>query len=247
MGLRTEMQRQGDWLFRWRSFLPLLFVPPLIVAIHDMHWPLGSHEAHQKWEIACLTISFLGLAVRVMTVGCTPKNTSGRNTKDGQVAESLNTSGIYSVVRHPLYVGNFLIGLGAVMLPMQWWVVGVYTLSFWLYYERIMMAEEAFLRHKFGDAYDRWVAATPAFIPNPRLWRAPNLSFSPRNALKREYTALTLAVLLHVVIEVGEHLVIDRRLTLEPRWVVILASTLAVYFGLRFLKKHTALLQVEGR
>ena len=34
------------------------------------------------------------------------KNTSGRNTHD-QVADSLNTSGIYSIVRHPLYVGNF--------------------------------------------------------------------------------------------------------------------------------------------
>jgi protein-S-isoprenylcysteine O-methyltransferase Ste14 len=124
MGLRAEMQRQGDWLFRWRSFLPLLFVPPLVVAVHDMHWPLGSHEAHQKWEIVCLAVSLLGLAIRVLTVGCTPKNTSGRNTKDGQVAESLNTSGVYSVVRHPLYLGNFLIGVGAVMLPMEWWVGG---------------------------------------------------------------------------------------------------------------------------
>lgn len=124
---------------------------------------------------------------------------------------------------------------------------GVYTLSFWLYYERIMMAEEAFLRGKFGAEYDRWAAETPAFVPNPWLWRRSTLPFSIRNSLKREYTALTLAVLLHVAVEVGEHLVIDHRLALEPRWTTILASTLAVYFGLRFLKKHTTVLRVEGR
>jgi protein-S-isoprenylcysteine O-methyltransferase Ste14 len=247
MGLQTELRRQGDWLFRWRSYVPIAFVVPMGFALYDMQWPFGSHALHQGWEFVCLGVSFLGLAVRVFTIGRTPKNTSGRNTKDGQIAESLNTSGIYSTVRHPLYLGNFLIGLGAVLLPLEWWVVGIYCLMFWLYYERIMLAEESFLRSKFGDEFNVWVAKTPAFVPNPMLWRPPSLPFSWRNALKREYTALMLAVLLHVVIEVFEHLVIDHRLMLEPRWIAILATATLFYVGLRFLKKHTIVLQVEGR
>ncbi|MGB8874133.1 MAG: hypothetical protein WCC75_12145, partial [Desulfobaccales bacterium] len=43
--------------------------------------------------------------------GLPPRGTSGRNTQ-GQVAETLNTTGIYSLVRNPLYLGNFLIWLG---------------------------------------------------------------------------------------------------------------------------------------
>ena len=60
-------------------------------------------------------MSFFGLGIRVFTVGFTPKNTSGRNTAE-QIADVLNTSGIYSMVRHPLYVGNFFMWLGIGLL-----------------------------------------------------------------------------------------------------------------------------------
>ena len=87
-----------------------------------------------------------------------------RNTH-GQKAEELNTTGVYSIVRHPLYVGNYLIGLGVTLVWLNWWVPVVYTLCFWVYYERIMVAEERFLEQKFGDSFRQWAASTPAFVP----------------------------------------------------------------------------------
>lgn len=92
----------------------------------------------------------------MITVGYTPKKTSGRNTKKGQVADYLNTKGMYSIVRNPLYLGNFFMGLGIFLFLCIWWVEFIYTLVFMLYYERIIFAEEQFLVKKFKQQYMEW-------------------------------------------------------------------------------------------
>ena len=56
--------------------------------------------------------------------------------------------------------------LGAALLIANAWFVVVFILVYWVYYERIMYAEEQFLRRKFGTVYTDWAAHTPAFIPS---------------------------------------------------------------------------------
>ena len=246
MGIGSEIVRQGNWLFRWRSYLPLAVLVPLGIGVATMKWPFGSYRVHEYWEFLSLVVSLLGVAMRVITVAHTPRGTSGRNTH-GQVAESLNTTGVYSMVRHPLYVGNFLIGLGVFLIPMEGWLVAIYTLSFCIYYERIMAAEEHFLRGKFGAAFNEWAVRTPAFVPNPRLWTRPALPFSLRNVLKREYTAFGLTILCHAMVETMEHVVIDHTFPIEPVWAGMLGATGVIYVVLRALKRNTHLLQADGR
>lgn len=150
-------------------------------------------------------------------------------------------------MRHPLYVGNYLIGLGVALVWFNWWVPLVYTLLFWLYYERIMIAEERFLEHEFGDDFRQWAASTPAFIPRFSLWRRPSLPFSLRTILRREYSGLMLLVLLHSGIEVMEHVWLEGRPRFGPDWTITLVVATAVYATLRLLKKRTHLLTVPGR
>jgi hypothetical protein len=40
MPLREELERQGNWLFRRRAFLPLLGAPILALAFHQVLYPL---------------------------------------------------------------------------------------------------------------------------------------------------------------------------------------------------------------
>ena len=80
------------------------------------------------------------------------------------MADSLNTTGIYSLVRHPLYLGNFLMWLGVSLLTCHAGFILLFVLAYWLYYERIMFAEEQFLRRKFGKRYLTWANRTPAII-----------------------------------------------------------------------------------
>src|SRR5690349_5318517 len=190
MPLREEFVTTGEWLFRWRSYLPVVLLVP-VVAVTWARGHTGLRPVPDRTGDAfCLAVAMLGVVVRGIAIGSAPAGTSGRNTAEGQVASTVNTTGMYSVVRHPLYLGNFLNWMGVALFPRSGWLAVVIALAFWLYYERIMFAEEEFLRGKFGDAYERWAAETPAFLPDPRRWRAPTLPFSGRNVLKREYSAV---------------------------------------------------------
>jgi len=129
MALREKFESQGNWLFRRRSFLPLLGAPLVVLAFQHFSYPYGSHILDLMWEMLCLGVSLFGLAIRVWAVGCIPRRTSGRNTRKGQVANLLNTTGVYSVVRHPLYLGNFFMVLGPAMFFRLWWFALLYVFA----------------------------------------------------------------------------------------------------------------------
>ncbi|TWU24575.1 methyltransferase family protein [Bythopirellula polymerisocia] len=241
MGLRKELEVSGNWLFRFRSFVPLLFLIPFLVKMSSYHFPWGSNGLHEVMHIVSMAVVFSGLAIRALVAGYAPDGTSGRNTRQ-QVAQNINTTGLYSVVRHPLYVGNFLMWGGIVVFCLDAWLILVFCLGFWLYYERIMFAEESFLRQKFGEQFTQWAARTPAFLPRLSNWVAPSRPFSWRRVLRQEYTSFFLAVVALFGEEILEHLALDHRLVFEPEWVAFLGLGAIVYLVLRHLKKHTSLL-----
>lgn len=246
MSSRTTSAKIGNWLFRWRSYLPLLLLAIVIPAMRGFSYPFGSHAYDRAWEMLCLAVSLLGLALRAHTIGCAPAGTSGRNTRR-QVAESLNTTGMYSLTRNPLYLGNYLMVLGVVMFTRSWWPVLIYVAVYFLYYKMIIAAEEEFLRDKFGNKYEAYARRTPLFIPNLLLWRKPEVSFSFRNVLKREYSGLFGIVASFTALELLADYVAERRFVLDPLWTVIFTCGLALYLTFRTLKKKTRVLHVSGR
>jgi protein-S-isoprenylcysteine O-methyltransferase Ste14 len=242
MGMREEFERTGRWLFRRRGYLPLLLFPMLLLAAAGARSAQGGFA----WDALCIAVALGGLAVRVATAGLVPRDTSCRNTGRPQ-AEALNTTGPYSVVRHPLYLGNFLMWLGVALFTTAWWAPVIVSLVFWLYYERIMFAEEEFLRRRFGTEYAAWAERTPAFLPRPGGWRAPGASFSLLTVLRREHSSLLALIASLTAIEVARALGSTGRLSLDPRWGTALAATVALCLAVRTLKHRTRLLHVEGR
>jgi len=95
MALVHEFEKSGNWLFRRRSWLPAILVIAGIIVLYLTNRQAILYDSTE--ELAFLGISLLGEAVRIITVGFAPRGTSGRNTAAGQVADELNTSGIYSV------------------------------------------------------------------------------------------------------------------------------------------------------
>lgn len=243
--LRDEFEREGNWLFRWRSYVPLLLAVVLFSALSGFHYPFGSHYLDTVWDLICYTLSLFGLAIRVMTVGFVPRDTSGRNTS-GQVAVRLNTSGMYSLMRHPLYFGNFWMWFGASLFPRVWWSPVLVSVFFLVVYERIMFAEERFLSEKFGDQYLEWSSRTSAFWPRLKTWRPPEYPFSLRAVLRRENSSLLAVTTVFFVLEVVSTVVVERHFELDPVWTAIFGIALGVYAALKVLKK-LKLLNEPGR
>jgi len=248
MPLPEELERQGRWLFRRRSYLPLLLLPVLILALRDSDFveKLLGDAGQSIYHGLCITISAVGLAIRCYVVGTTPKGTSGRN-REAQRAESLNTTGMYSIVRHPLYVANFVIFLGIALFPGVWWFVVIFGLAFWLYYERIIFAEEEFLRGKFGEAFEKWAEKTPAFVPNFKSWKRPDLPVEFRTILQREYSGFFAIIAAFAVLKILQGIFARRRLELDLGWIVAFVAGLLIFLTLRALRKKTKIFEVEGR
>ena len=249
MAMIEELERSGNWLFRGRSYFPLALYALMAVVI-GMQWDPLFQSFDLLSAIACIAISMLGLIIRALTIGYTPRGTSGRNTKAGQVAEVLNTKGMYSLVRHPLYLGNFFMWLGIMIYVGNVWFTVVCCLLYWLYYERIMFAEEAFLRVKFGQAYLDWSVDVPSFWPRNLKWVAPDVEFSLRNVLKREYNGFFAVFLSLAMVSAGKtymHITQDWDAVLHPFWQAALMGSFAIFFLLRSLKRYSRVLHVEGR
>lgn len=246
MALREEFRKSGEWLFRWRSYLPLLLIALFLLTLASLRHPYGSSSAGGGWENFCLAVSFLGLGLRFFTGGYVPEGTSGRNTK-GQVAQVLNTTGAYSLVRHPLYLGNFLIWLGISLFLGVWWFSLIIILILWLYYERIMFAEEEFLQEKFGAAFTEWAGQTPAFIPEFGHWLKPNLPFSWKTAIRKEYSGFFAMMAVFTLLKIAGELFSRGRLGLDRQWAIMFGGSLIIYLGVRYLKKRTDWLKVAGR
>lgn len=149
-----------------------MVLPLLLLALPEswrVEQALGDARSRMI-EWAAIAVGLSGLALRCVTVAFAPEGTSSRDTR-GFRAPSLNSTGTYSLVRHPLYLGGGLMWLGVAMSLGVWWLVLLVALAYWLYVERLMLVEENFLDEQFGEQFRRWAAQTPAFIPSLSGWR----------------------------------------------------------------------------
>lgn len=248
MTLSEELVKSGNWLFRWRSYFPLLLLPVLFAALRESDyfertWGSGVEGV---WEGFCLSVSMAGLLVRCLVAGYVPARTSGRNARK-QVAGALNTTGAYSTVRHPLYLGNFFVFMGIAIFVQVWWFAVICLLSFWLYYEKIMLAEEEFLRGKFGVEFTAWAEKTPAFVPRPWLWRKPGLGFSFKSVVSRESNTLFMVFASFCAVDILADIFEERLFEAKPFWLASAAASFLFYLSAVYLKKRTRLLAVKHR
>ncbi len=245
MALVHEFENSGNWLFKRRSWLPVIMVAAGIIMMY-----LGNRQAiifDLRDELIFLGVSIFGQIIRIITVGFAPKNTSGRNTVNGQIADELNVTGIYSILRHPLYLGNFFMWLGPVLFLRSFMFTVTFGFLYWLYYERIMFAEEQFLRRKFGEIYDKWSEKVSPFIPFSFRFIPAKLPFSVRNVLKREYNSFINIFVIFTLLDLFRNYFLSERIYLTDMWIWLSASAFVIWLVVRTIHKSTQWLEVDGR
>lgn len=245
MALVHEFEKSGNWLFKRRSWLPVVLIIAGIMVLYLTNRQAILYDSTEEWIF--LGISLFGEAIRIYTVGYAPGNTSGRNTVTGQIADELNTTGIYSLVRHPLYVGNFFMWLGPVLFVRTVVFVIIFILVYWLYYERIMFAEEQFLRSKFGDEYDKWSEKIKAVIPRFKGFVKPSLPFSFKSVLKREYNSFINIFIIFVALDMFRNYFVSERIYITPTWLYLGMPAGLIWVAVRLIHKKTGWLEESGR
>ena len=149
-------------------------------------------------------------------------------------------------MRHPLYLANFVIFFGFLLVTGNLWIVLAGSLVFYMYYERIALAEEEFLLERFGARYLAWANVTP-LLPRLRSWRAPELPFCWRSAVRREYRTLCSTLLAFALLDEVEDAVTHGRIGLEPPLVLLVAFAGLAFLLIRLARQHTRWLHAPER
>lgn len=257
MALIDSFEKNGNILFKYRGQIPafifILGLPFLYITYFTSYYTVFYGNQNKSFwisiAIVSIFISMLGVIVRAYTIGTTPRGTSGRNTKH-QIADKLNTTGIYSIVRHPLYLGNYLMWAGLLAFTANISLFIIASLVFWLYYERIMFTEERFLEKQFGERYMQWSLTVPAFIPAFRQFRKGNISFSFKSVLRREYSGIFAIIFCFAIIDYLRYAAyVYQKGILKPDWtrtsLYCLLCAIVIILILRTLKHHTTLLNPD--
>ncbi len=123
-----------------------------------------------------------------------------------------------------------------------------FILAYWLYYERIMYAEEQFLRKKFGENYTNWASNVPAFIPKITGFTKPKYPFSIKKVLKKEKNGVAALFGLFWLFEyIGNYAESGRTELQKSNWFWAFVISAVVYLILKLIKSNTKILDEEGR
>ena len=127
---------------RYRQFIGIAFVVLVTVAGHP--------TTGFFWMGAVLVCC--GIAVRLWASGHIKKN------------KVLATDGPYQYVRHPLYVGNILLGCGFCLSSGLWWSGPLFILILLVFYPQAIQREDDKLHHLFKEDWENWRKQTPALL-----------------------------------------------------------------------------------
>ncbi len=185
-----RMVRFGDFVFRHRDRLPVPFILIAVLVLVFTRPSFTSSQSRLFLLIAGGLVILAGESVRIWAVGY-----SGGTTRSLKlIADRLVREGPYSLVRNPLYLGNFLIALGFSIMANAVVVIPLVIVYFVIEYYPIVVREEHFLLEKFGDDYRRYLNDVPRFFP--KSLRAMKAAYNP-SALKGErWTVLGIAGML---------------------------------------------------
>jgi protein-S-isoprenylcysteine O-methyltransferase Ste14 len=182
-----ELARSGKFLFVIRG----VFIYAVIAIAIAIMWfnqdlgPFADALQDKLWWLAGVAVASAGAVIRIFTSGWAALGTSGRVKAAAEAAE-LNTTGPYSLVRNPLYVGRIVNYTGMAMLSGSWAFAAITFLLSVLIYERVSIYEEEFLRGKFGQAHADWAKDVPALLPRLSGWVKPKYKFWWKRMIWRE-------------------------------------------------------------
>lgn len=224
----------GNFFFKYRNLLFILLYGLLFLPSPELFTEHIFHADYKIWPLIIgLFVTVLGQAIRGATIGLAYIVRGGKDKK--VYAEHLVSTGIFSHCRNPLYVGNILMLLGVGILANSMIYVAIIMPLFLFIYQAIVLAEENFLRGKFGADFDAYCTKVNRWIPSLKGLGATfsSMEFNWKRWVLKEYTTqfIWLAGIALLVIRLYQ---IEDVMTNSLYAVIVLAIGYAL---VRYLKK----------
>jgi len=121
-----------------------------------LHNPVVQWLVYAGWSILAVGLVFIFLPMVVL-------RSKGRPEKDKDFTHTTTIvdSGIYVIIRHPLYLGWLLMYVAVILFSQHWLIVIMGILGIVCMY-LISRQEDLRLIEKFGDTYERYMKSVPA-------------------------------------------------------------------------------------
>ncbi len=130
----------------------------------------------------------VGMVLRTLSSGTIKKN------------EILTDTGPYTMCRHPLYLGSFLISAGLVIISQSIFILTYFLIFFPITYIPTIFKEEKFLADKFGKAHLIYKKQTSLFVPDIRKFNLQNFSWKRVKENKEHINWLVILFLITVAL-----------------------------------------------
>ncbi len=218
-------------------FVPLLF---LIASTTEFRFRLG------------IAVVFLGELIRLWAngyVGHVKVNISSPE-RQGRKIGRLITGGPYAYVRHPLYFGSFLIGLGVCVVAGRLWIAVLALGLLFIVYRQKIRHEEVLLLNEWGEEYERYRRAIPTYVPTWRRYPSAHGRWSWQGiAASKELKTVVWVFAISVLLYFREELVQEHELFASNKWVkhTALAIVLVVLVASDGLSELTRRLRARAR
>jgi protein-S-isoprenylcysteine O-methyltransferase Ste14 len=225
----------GNFFFKYRNWV---FIP-MYLALFLPSPDLLSGEQRIWLILAGLFVTISGQVIRCATIGLAYIDRGGKDKK--VYASRLVTEGIFNHCRNPLYIGNILKLVGIGILSNSLLFVVFFIPVFLFIFQAIVLAEENFLRGKFGADYVAYCQRTNRWVPRfAGLTRTFNgMSFMWKRILLKENSTLYvwfIGIALVLLIKYPE-LTHDNEQFRNQLLTVLLLLLTTIFLGIRYLKK----------
>lgn len=230
----------GNFFFRYRNVLFIFLYLALFIPSRRIFTEATFGDNYYLWPIVLgLVVTVSGQLIRGLTIGLAYIVRGGQNKR--VYAENLVTEGIFNHCRNPLYVGNILMLLGVGILANSVLFVCILMPLFLFIYQAIVLAEENFLRNKFGSQFEHYCKRVNRWWIN---WSGigrtfSGMRFNVRRWILKEYNTqfvwlvgITLILLIYY-----PQLTSNNNELRNVLIVVFLAGLAALYLLVRYLKK----------
>lgn len=229
--LKNKKIHLGNALFKFRSITPIPFIAIILWSCR----PANLGKLNYWLAIIGLLIAVGGELIRVLSVGYSFSGTSGREAY--LRAEALNTSGIYSLVRNPLYIGNYLIFSGLIIAfsSLTGWLI--LSLFLGIQYHFIILSEEHYLQNQFQHQYIGYSNRVNRLIPRFKYYQPPAQRFSWKKVFFKENDSIfNLGVMYLLILAIKEYYLFGR--VIHFKLFIILILILSVgYLLVKIIKK----------